>query len=230
MAHAVRRGELSRNSAALATIPHTEPSEPRKSLTAEQAQTLVKVTRAETFGAAMLVQIMLGLRPGEVLGLQWLDLKGNVLHVRRAVHIEGGRPMLGPVKTEASNRPLRLPQTLVDALTLHKRQQGERKKYSEDWEENDLIFPTSRGTLADRHNYRRTVQRIMTKAGIEGEWTSHELRHSCASLLADAGVPLEQIADQLGHVDSRMVQRTYRHRLEGSAVGAAVAPMDELFA
>jgi integrase len=49
-------------------------------------------------------------------------------------------------------------------------------------------------------------------------------------LLADAGVPREQIADQLGHVLSRMVQRTYRHRLEGSAVCAAVAPMDELFA
>lgn len=40
-----------------------------------------------------------------------------------------------------------------------------------------------------------------------------ELRHSCASLLADMGVANEQIADLLGHTTTRMVERVYRHRL-----------------
>ncbi|MFT4616859.1 MAG: integrase, partial [Halioglobus sp.] len=41
----------------------------------------------------------------------------------------------------------------------------------------------------------------------------NELRHSCASLLSDEGVPNELIADLLGHTTTRMVDQTYRHRL-----------------
>ena len=41
----------------------------------------------------------------------------------------------------------------------------------------------------------------------------NELRHSCASLLADMGVMHEQIADLLGHSSTEMLEQTYRHRL-----------------
>ena len=89
------------------------------------------------------------------------------------------------------------------------------------------MFPTSVGTICDLHNYRRTLKRIALGAGIDVDLTSHELRHTAASLLDDAGVPLEAIADQLGHVDTRMVARIYRHRL-GRPVDAAVDTMAEL--
>ena len=91
MAHAVRRGELSRNWAEESTIPATEAREPRKSLTREQVQSLVKACRAERMGTAIVTQLALGLRPGEVLGLQWSDLKGDVLHIQRAVKLEDGK-------------------------------------------------------------------------------------------------------------------------------------------
>ena len=45
----------------------------------------------------------------------------------------------------------------------------------------------------------RKLARVTERAGL-GHWSMTELaRHSAASLLSDAGVPLEQIADQLGH-------------------------------
>jgi integrase len=220
MSHAVRRGELSRNSAALATIPDTAARDGKKSLTPEQAEALFKAARSERMGAAIVTQLTLGLRPGELLGLKWSDLKGSVLHIERSVKVEEGQLVLGTTKTEASRRPLRLPQRTRDALKTHKARQREERKYAERWDDNDLIFPTSHGTITDLHNYRRTLRRIMEKAGIPGEWTSHEMRHSCISLLADAGVPLEKIADQVGHVDTRQIERVYRHRL-GSPVDAA---------
>jgi integrase len=158
---------------------------------------------------------MLGLRPGELLGLMWSDLNksGDVLRVQRPVKIEGGKLVLGDVKTEASNRPLRIPQPVRDALKLHKARQKDERKYAESWTDLGLIFPTSTGNMMDRHNYRRTLRRIVKKAEIEGSWTSHELRHTAISLLCDRGVPQEQVADQVGHVDTRMIQRVYRHRL-----------------
>ncbi|HAY69648.1 MAG TPA: hypothetical protein DCY82_15430 [Acidimicrobiaceae bacterium] len=54
------------------------------------------------------------------------------------------------------------------------------------------------------------------------------MRHSAASLLSAAGVPLEQIADVLGHSGTRMVQTVYRQPVT-STVSAAAAPMGEMF-
>ena len=48
------------------------------------------------------------------------------------------------------------------------------------------------------------------KAGIE-RVTFHELRHTYASTLINQGVPLKVIAEQLGHVDTRMVEEHYGH-------------------
>lgn len=47
---------------------------------------------------------------------------------------------------------------------------------------------------------------------------------STPSLLSAAGVPLEEAMDLLGHVDTRMLERVYRHRIR-PAVAAAAAPM-----
>jgi len=55
------------------------------------------------------------------------------------------------------------------------------------------------------------------------------MRHTAVSLLSEAGVPLEQIADLLGHRDTRMVLLTYRHTVVPVVDGAS-AVMDHLFA
>ncbi len=91
----------------------------------------------------------------------------------------------------------------------------------------ELVFPTSQGTPWDLSNVRDELTRICADAGIE-RVRPHELRHSAASILSDQGVPLELIADLLGHVDVTMLARTYRHRLRPSA-DAAVDVMGRLF-
>ncbi len=65
------------------------------------------------------------------------------------------------------------------------------------------------------------------KAGL-GRWHPHELRHSAASLLSAAGVPLEEVADVLGHASTRATSATYRHRTTPT-VEAGAGPMAALF-
>jgi integrase len=65
------------------------------------------------------------------------------------------------------------------------------------------------------------------RAGI-GHWHPHELRHSAASLLSASDVPIEQIADLLGHASIRMTSLVYRHRV-ATSISAAVLPMERLF-
>ena len=65
------------------------------------------------------------------------------------------------------------------------------------------------------------------KAGL-GRWHPHELLHSAASLLEAAGVPLEEVADVLGHAGTRVTSATFRRKTTPT-VEAGARPMDEMF-
>ena len=52
---------------------------------------------------------------------------------------------------------------------------------------------------------------LCERAGID-PISPNELRHSAASLLVAAGMPLEEVADLLGHRDVTMLAGVYRHR------------------
>jgi integrase len=174
--------------------------------------------------------LMLGLRPGELCGLAWedVDLDAAVLHVRRSLKLEAGRLRLGERKTRRSYRALDLPGPVVEALRAHRvRQVGEWLRAGRAWIDSGLGFTTSVGTPVDPANLRRWFAALTEGAGL-GRWTPKELRHSAASLLSAAGVPLELIADVLGHDGTRMTGAVYRHAVRPS-VKAGVEPMERLF-
>ena len=79
----------------------------------------------------------------------------------------------------------------------------------------------------DPSDLRRSFDRLTRRAGL-GHWHPHELRHSAASLMSAAGVPLERIADLLGHDGTRMTALVYRHAVTPT-VRAAVVPMERMF-
>ena len=58
----------------------------------------------------------------------------------------------------------------------------------------------------------RSVKKGLATAGERAgtPWvTAHVFRHSAACILAEAGVPMPEIAQLLGHKDSRMVETVY---------------------
>ncbi len=83
------------------------------------------------------------------------------------------------------------------------------------------MFTSPAGRPTDPAACHREFDVVAKKAGLDG-WTPNELRHSAASLMSDAGMPIEQVADQLGHKDLRMPQRHYRHRIRPTVDGGTV--------
>jgi len=75
------------------------------------------------------------------------------------------------------------------------------------------VFPTRTGSLRDPSNDRHRLARLSRRAGIDPLVTPYELRHTAASLLSDAGVPIEVLADLLGHTSTQMLESVYRHRV-----------------
>lgn len=62
-----------------------------------------------------------------------------------------------------------------------------------------------------RAEQSRSMIDACAKAEIEPQVSFHELRHTYASGLLNRGVPLAYVAAQLGHTDTRMVERHYGH-------------------
>ncbi len=73
-----------------------------------------------------------------------------------------------------------------------------------------LLFVRSKGQRWKRADQRRPLASACAKIRLE-DVTFHGFRHTYASRLAMKGVPFAVIAAQLGHADTRMVEKHYGH-------------------
>jgi hypothetical protein len=99
------------------------------------------------------------------------------------------------------------------------------------------VFPTEKGTRRDRNNIRARIlrpaieraNRALEQQGLaplpEGV-TFHSLRHTYASLMAEAGVDPAYTKAQIGHTDARFTMSLYTH--VGNRREAANARLDAL--
>ena len=234
LAGAIRRAErdglVGRNVALLADLP----AGARKQ---SNAMTLVQVGQLLGSGldawwrAYVSTGVMCGLRPGELLGLRWrdVDFDGRVLQLRCALTEQDGGLALGPLKTERSRRTLVLPAAVAAALrALRTQQAAERLRLGALYADQDLVFCRGDGSPASRQAVYRQFRRYCKSAGIGEDWHPHELRHTHVSVLSDAGVDMEDIADAAGHVNSVVTRTVYRHQI-ADTVARAAAAMDRIF-
>jgi integrase len=149
----------------------------------------------------------------ELLGLRWedVDLEAGNLEVVQTLQRVGGALRLVPPKTEGSRRTVPLPPPCVEALREHKRRQfRERSGAWPDWEEHGLVFPSRRGTPMEPDNLRRSWSVIRTAASLP-EVRSHDLRHTCVTLLLDLGVPPHVVREIVGHSAIEVTMTIYAH-------------------
>lgn len=221
LGRALRRAEqeglVIRNAAMLADGPRV-PRHEGRSLTRNEARALLVAIEQDRLAPAFGLQLALGLRRGEVLGLRWsdVDLDGAsaVIHVRRQLQRRPGKGVvLGELKTAHSRRDITLPTPMASALRRWRTTQAtERLSVGASWQGggDDLVFTTPVGTPVDPDNYRHRLSALTRSAGL-GHWRTHELRHSAGSLLFDAGVPMKLISELLGHSSERVTSEVYVH-------------------
>ena len=77
--------------------------------------------------------------------------------------------------------------------------------------EGDRLFVRADGSDWYRMAVVRAMREACTGAKVSPPATFHTIRHTYASHLVQAGVPLLFVASALGHVDSRMVEKHYGH-------------------
>ncbi|MFN8660931.1 MAG: site-specific integrase [Thermomicrobiales bacterium] len=225
---AVRMGVVDRNVAALTDPPRREVFE-REPFTVEEAKVLLLGTASDRLGALYRLAITLGLRRGELLGLQWrdIDLDAGTLRVARTLGRVGGEIVLKEPKTERSRRLLSLGASNIAALRKHKDEQAfERKKAGSLWKETGHVFTTVIGTPIDPDNLTKLFKAQLTAAQLRDQ-RFHDLRHAAATLMLRDGLPVHEVSAVLGHSQTSTTLNVYSHVLPGANERAA-ATMERL--
>jgi len=152
-----------------------------------------------------------GARRGEVLALLWndIDLDKGTVSINKACQWVKGQRLIGPTKTGA-NRSIPIDAKTIKILKSHRAQQAGAKIGSMRWQENNLVFCHSDGSPL-RPDYPYGVFRRYTKrAGIR-VIRLHDIRHTHATWLLEAGEQLHVVSERLGHADTSTTARIYAH-------------------
>ena len=86
---------------------------------------------------------------------------------------------------------------------------------------SNYVFLSEAGTKIDDRNLRRAFYKVLNKAGIK-DFRFHDLRHTFATRLVQAGVDLYKVQKLLGHKDITMTQRYSHHYPESLRDGVEV--------
>jgi integrase len=210
--NAMRDELLTRNVAKLVQIPAPEYVV-GQGLKPDEARKLLAASRSERLHALYVLALYLGLRRGELLGLQWehVDLDAETLHVAQSLQRVGGRLQLKAPKTRKSRRTVPLPPPVVEALKAHRIAQGkERLAAGPDWQDRGMVFASAVGTPMEPDNLRRSWYRVR-KVLPEPLPRFHDLRHTCVTLLLTEGVAPHIVQEIVGHSAIDVTMTIYAH-------------------
>lgn len=175
------------------------PSEPRDIfLTKEEARALISACNKAHLKLFVRLGLATGGRPGAVLALRWahVDLENGRVDFRpsgqrrRAVvtakRADGKRAALVPIGEDIISE-------LREARAIA---------------QTDFVIEFSGKPVS---SVKKSFASALKRAGLDAEVTPHILRHSAATWMAQAGVPMWEIAGFLGHSSTAMVEKVYGH-------------------
>lgn len=174
-----------------------------------------------------------GNRRGEALGLRWQDVNLEAARVRIARQLvplspsehDGSRYTIEPPKTSKGLRTISLGPETVAALRTQRRTQNELRLRlgagwrGEDW--GDLVFTGPDGSPLEPTSVSYAFTRAVKATDPGPQISLHGLRHTHATVLLNAGVPVPVVSHRLGHANVSITLNTYYHFIPGADTAAA---------
>jgi integrase len=228
LADAVRKGLVSRNVALVAHAPRLRsiPKVEHQVWTPGQLRTFLRAAAGHRLFSAFWLAAATGMRRSELLGLRWSDIdlaRGNMsinrglIAVAYELHETRG-------KTRNARRRIDLDTTTVEILRAWQTwQQTEQRAVGIN--DDGWVFTDTNGQPVHPHAISQAFERIAVRAGLP-LIRLHDIRHTHATLLAQAGVHPKVVSERLGHANAKFTIETYQHVMPGMQADAAVVIED----
>ena len=184
-----REGKIPTDDAWRRVEPFEEADSARvRYLTIDECRRLINVSQGE-FRDLVRAALLTGCRFGELAALQVHDFNPDTgtLHVRTSKSGKGRHVVLNDEGAEFFAR------LVAGRLGL------------------EILLRKSNGSRWMKSNQARPMDEACARAKIEPPVSFHCLRHTYASHAVMAGAPLLVVARNLGHADTRMVEKHYGH-------------------
>jgi integrase len=172
----------------------------------------------------VLLAVSTGLRQSELFGLKWGDIEfaEGHMHVTRSI-VYG---VVGPCKTEASQKPVPIHPILSEALLQWRK--GVRCTRAEDW-----VFASRR--CQGRRPYwgqailRKYIRPVAQSVGIQKRFGWHTFRHTYSTLLRSVGTEFKVMQELLRHSTLRSTLDVYTQAITPAKHAAQAAVVSLVF-
>ena len=178
-------------------------------------------TAEDNFYAAWRLYLATGMRRGEVAGLDWghIDFKMGKLKVEQAWVVgDNNRLTMEKPKTAAGKRTLTLDPKTLEALSDYRQAIRDQRRVlgmSELIPKDEPVFLGLRsGVRVDPRYLSKRWRRLVSQAGLPSI-PLHGARHSIASQMIAARIPLTGVQGRLGHGSLTTTTSIYSHVLNG---------------
>ena len=201
---AVKERLIAKNPTNGTTVPKCNYPE-KQILGDSQLETFLEAIKGEEYWDAFFyVEVMTGLRRGEICGLKWQDInfEENKLQVKRSVSVKkGGGVSTGETKTETGVRSILMPPSVADVL------QNRKQRAITEWVFPNFMHPEQ--PISPATAYRK-LKIILKHAGLP-LIRFHDLRHTFATHATHGGVDPKTLAGILGHTNASFTLDIYTH-------------------
>lgn len=225
LADAARKGTVTRNVADLADPPKLTAG-PRRQMTvwtASQLRGFLDQIDHHHLYPAFYLAANTGMRRGEILGLRWdhVDLDAARLVVTQAVLSIDYETSVSDVKTSNSRRTIDLDARTVAVLRAWRKWQLEHlMRTGQGADAAGFVFARPDGSPIHPDYLSQTFERLVARTSLP-RIRLHDLRHTHASILLQAGTPVKVISERLGHASPAFTMNVYQHVLPGMQADAA---------
>jgi integrase len=222
---AVKGSRLNVNPAQKVPMPK-EQKKDVECFDAAQARRFLLATRPDRLAAMFDLWLDAGLRPGELFGLCWpeIDLGAGTILIKQSLEEIKGHLRLKSPKSRKGRRRIALAPRTVESLRLHRERM---RAEGRDVESGPVFCDRKGGWLRQPNVWRWSFRPALARAGLRPV-KPYALRHTSATLLLLANVPLHVVSDRLGHEKIETTLRHYAHYLP-CAQERVVSVVQDLF-
>lgn len=179
----------------------------------EELKEMLEIAKGTDIYLMLLLTAYVGFRRGELIALTWddVDFEKKVISVRNNTVLANGDVITKQPKSVAGIRDITISENILKELKKARNEYKKRKlAMGRDFVDSNLVICRENGKGYRPDSITQKWRRFVVSNNLK-EIRFHDLRHSCATAMIEAGIDPKTVQQRLGHADISVTMNIYAH-------------------